>query len=101
MVKYDINYTQVPVGGMYDKHLAHYGRMKKLLEAHQTKAALTAFRRKTMDDQNRLNYQQEYDRIRGLLSHNLTGLGQRSIERMRERRDELENLGAQAINKIQ
>ena len=101
MVKYDINYTQVPVVGMYDKHLAHYGRMKKLLEAHQTKAALTTFRRKTMDDQNRLNYQQEYDRIRGLPSHSLTGLGQRSIERMRERRDELENLGAQAINKIQ
>ena len=101
MVKYNINYTAVPVLGAYDKHIAHYGRMKKMLEAHQTKAALTAFRRKTMDDQNRLNYQQEYDRIRGLLSHNLTGLGQRSIERIRERRDELENLGAQAVNKIQ
>ena len=28
MTKYGINYTEVPVLGIYDKHLAHYGRMK-------------------------------------------------------------------------
>ena len=101
MVKYGINYTEVPVLGIYDKHLAHYGRMKKLLEAHQTKAALTSFRRKTIEDQNRLNYQNEYDRIRGLLSQNLTGLGERSVEGLRHRRDKLEELGAQMVNQIQ
>ena len=45
MSKYRVYYTQVPVLGIYDKHLAHYGRMKKLLEAHQTKTALTSFRK--------------------------------------------------------
>ena len=80
MTKYGINYTQVPVLGIYDKHLAHYGRVKKLLEAHQTKAALTSFRRKAIEDQNRLNYQNEYDRIRGVLSQNLTGLGENQLK---------------------
>ena len=30
MSKYRIDYTQVPVLGVYDKHLAHYGRMKNI-----------------------------------------------------------------------
>ena len=80
MTKYGINYTEVPVLGIYDEHLAHYGRMKKLLEAHQTKAAVTSFRRKPVEDQNRLNYQNEYDRIRGVLSQNLTGLGENQLK---------------------
>ena len=46
MVKYRVDYSQILVVGLYDKHLEHYGRMKKLLEAHQTKVALTEFRKK-------------------------------------------------------
>ena len=45
MVKYQVDYSQVPVLGIYDKHLEHDGRMKKLLEAHQTRVALTEFRK--------------------------------------------------------
>ena len=45
MVKYRIDYGQVPVLGIYDKHLAYYARLKKLLDAHQTKVALTEFRK--------------------------------------------------------
>ena len=101
MVKYKVNYTEVPVLGVYDKHLEHYGRMKKMLEAHQTKAAMTAFRVKTIQDQNRLNYQNEYDRIRGLVNNNLSGLGGQTIERLRERQRELGDLGAKAVDKIQ
>ena len=100
MSKYRVDYTQVPVLGIYDKHLAHYGRMKKLLEAHQTKSALTTFRKKVLEDQNRLNYQNEYDRIRGLLSQNLTGFGEKSIEGLRDRSKKLEELGAQIVDRI-
>ncbi len=71
MVKYNVYYTQIPVLGMYDKHLAHYGRMKKLLEAHQDTASMISFRRKGLDYQTRLHYQNEYDRVRGLLSPKL------------------------------
>ena len=100
MSKYRIDYTQVPVLGVYDKHLAHYGRVKKLLEAHQTKAALLTFRKKGFRGPNRLNYQQEYDRIRGLPSQNLTGLGEKSIEGLRDRSKKLEELGAQIVDRI-
>ena len=100
MVKYRVDYSQVPVLGIYDKHLQHYGRMKKLLEAHQTKVALTEFRKNALQTQNRLNYQNEYDRIRGLTSRNLTGFEQQTVEGLRHRQNELEKLGAQVIDNI-
>ena len=100
MVKYRVDYSQVPVLGIYDKHLEHYGRMKKLLEAHQTKVALTEFRKKALETQNRLNYQNEYDRIRGLTSRNLTGFEQQTVEGLRHRQNKLEKLGAQVIDNI-
>ena len=51
MVKYRVDYSQVPVLGIYDKHLEHYGRMKKLLEAHQTRVALTEFRKRFINSE--------------------------------------------------
>ncbi len=95
-----IDYTNIPILGVYDKHLAHYEKMKKLLKAHQTKTASLALRRKWLNDSNVYNYQNEYERIRGVLSKNNPGLGQQTIERLQQREDELRNLGAQAVNKI-
>ena len=100
MVKYRVDYSEIPVVGIYDKHLQHYARMKKLLEAHQTKAALTEFRKNALQTQNRLNYQNEYDRIRGLTSRNLTGLDHKTVEGLRDRQTKLEKLGAQVIDNI-
>ncbi len=71
------------------------------MAAHQTKVALTPFRRKVMEDQNRLNYQNEYDRIRVILSQNLNGLHRESIEGLRRRQDRLQELGARAVDHIQ
>ena len=100
MVKYRVDYSEIPVVGIYDKHLQHYARMKKLLEAHQTKVALTEFRKNALQTQNRLNYQNEYDRIRGLTSRNLTGFEQQTVEGLQDRQDKLLKLGAQVLDNI-
>ncbi len=72
-----------------------------MLEAHQTKDALTSSRVKTIQDQSRLDYQNEYDRIRRLVDTNLAGLGKHTVERLRERQAELGKLGAEVVDKIQ
>ena len=47
----------------------YYLSQKKLIEAHQNKAASIEFRKKVLDDRKRLSYMNEYDRLRGLLAH--------------------------------
>jgi hypothetical protein len=75
--------------------------MRNLLKARQTQVDLISLRRKTLQDSNLINYQREYDRIRGLLSKQNEGLWQNTIERMRQREGELALLGAKAIDTIQ
>ena len=75
--------------------------MRNLLKARQTQVDLISLRRKTIQDFNVINYQREYDRIRGLLSKQNVGPGQNAIERMRQREGELAMLGAQAVDNIQ
>ena len=86
--------------GFFKNHIGYYKQMKKLLEARQTQVDLISNRRKTIQDTNMLNYQNEYDRIRGALSNQNEGLMGNSLERMRQRESELEILGARAVNKI-
>ena len=42
---------------------------KDKLEAANSKQASIAFRKKLLDDQNRMNYSSEYERIQGILAH--------------------------------
>ena len=94
--------TQIIPGdlGFFRNHLEYYKKLKKLLEARQTQVDLISNRRKAIQDSNVLNYQQEYDRIRGALSNQNEGLMGNSLERMRQRESELELLGARAVNRI-
>ena len=93
--------SEIPILGAYQKHLQHYKNMRNLLKARQTQVDLMSLRRKTIQDSNVINYQREYDRIRGLLSKQNVGLGQNTIERMRQREGELAMLGAKAVDNIQ
>ena len=86
--------------GYFNTNLDYYKKMKQLLEAKQTQVDLISLRRKAIQDSNRLNYQNEYDRIRGLLSNRNEGLRGNTRERLEQRQAELEALGAQAFNKI-
>ena len=86
--------------GYFNTNLDYYKRMKKLLEAKQTQVDLISLRRKAIQDSNRLNYQNEYDRIRGVLSKRNEGIIDPTRERLEQRQAELVALGAQAVNNI-
>ena len=60
--------------GYFNTNLDYYKKMKQLLEAKQTQVDLISLRRKAIQDSNRLNYQNEFDRIRGVLSKRNEGI---------------------------
>ena len=86
--------------GYFNTNLDYYKKMKQLLKAKQTQVDLISLRRKAIQDSNRLNYQNEYDRIRELLSKRNEGLHGKTRERLEQRQAELMALGAQAVNNI-
>ena len=65
-------------------------RQRDILKARQTKAALVSLRKQWIDNQNRNNYQSEYDRIKSLLQNSmLKGTSKKHIE---DRVKTLENM---------
>ena len=83
--------------GQYDpgyltiaNRLHHYKQLRLKLEAHNTKAESIQLRKKWLEAQKRANYQQEYDRIRGMLSQSILPPGTKRLE---DREAELKNLG--------
>ena len=86
--------------GYFNSNLDYYKRMKKLLEARQTQVDLLSMRRKTIQDSNRLNYQNEYNRLAGVLENSNPGLRGNSRTRLEQRQQELMALGAQAVDGI-
>ena len=86
--------------GYFKNHIGYYKQMKKLLEARQTQVDLISMRRKTIQDSNVLNYQNEYDRIKGALSNLNEGVRGNSLERLQQREGELAVLGARAVVKM-
>ena len=65
-------------------------RQRDILKARQTKAALVSLRKQWIDNQNRNNYQSEYDRIKGLFQNSmLKGTSKKHIE---DRVKTLENM---------
>ena len=70
--------------------LHHYKQLRQKLEAHNTKAESIQLRKKWLEAQKRANYQQEYDRIRGLLSQSILPPGTKRLE---DREAELKGLG--------
>ena len=85
-----------------DKHITnrlhYYKTLKDKLDAQATKASSIALRKQWLDKQKKINYQSEYDRIRGQIEHNnVKGL---SVESLEKRRDKLAELGAKVIDGI-
>ena len=85
-----------------DKHiknkLNYFRNVQRQLDAQATKAASIALRKNWMEKQKKINYQNEYDRIRGEIEHNtVRGL---STTTLKNRQKVLESLGAQALNSI-
>ena len=86
--------------GYFNSNLDYYKRMKKLLEARQTQVDLLSMRRKAIQDSNRLNYQNEYNRLAGVLENSNPGIRGNTRERLEQRQQELMALGAQAVDGI-
>ena len=85
-----------------DKHIAnrlHYFKtLKDKLDAHATKARNNNLRKQWMDSQKKMNYTNEYNRIRSELEHSkLKGL---TTELLQKRKDHLKKLGANIIDGI-
>ena len=78
--------------------LQHYKHLKKLLEAHETRSASIALRKKWYERQRQSNYMNEYNRIRGELSRSvLKGVSRAHLEK---KKSTLEALGGVAMDKI-
>jgi hypothetical protein len=69
--------------------------LKRELELKQAKQQSTAMRNKLLQYRDKVNYQNELDRIRGYLSSYDTRFPIGTVKRLRDREDELKKLGAQ------
>jgi septation ring formation regulator EzrA len=62
--------------------LNFYKRQRNIIKAHQTKASLITLRKDWLDRQKASNYQNEYDRIRGILQNSsLPGVTKDSLNK--------------------
>ena len=85
-----------------DKHIAnrlHYFKtLKDKLDAHATKARSINLRKQFIESQKKMNYTNEYNRIRSELEQSkLKGL---TTELLQKRKDHLKKLGANIIDGI-
>ena len=77
-----------------DRAIAHrlhsYKVLKRQLGAHKTKSESILLKKDWLAAQKRANYQNEYDRIRGVLSQSILPAG---VKRLEARAAELKTLG--------
>ena len=86
--------------------LSHYSKkqshqlenLKRDLELKKAKVQSTAMRNKTLEYRDKVNYQNEMDRIRGYLTRSATRLPDGTVERLHRRQEELKKLGTQIAN---
>ena len=85
-----------------DKHITnrlhYYKILKDKLDAQATKASHIALRKQWLDKQKKVNYQSEYDRIRGQMEHNV--VKEASVDNLKRRRNEIKNFDITAINNM-
>ena len=81
-------------------NLNYYETLQKKLDVHQTKAASIQIRKQWLQRQKISKYQNEYDRIRGLISQNIVKHGPNSVEALKERAKKVKGLGAITIDSI-
>jgi hypothetical protein len=78
--------------------LHYFKNLQKQLDAHATKVASIRLRKEWLEKQKKMNYQNEYDRIRGLIDQN--AVKGKSVASLEKRKTDLEKLGAIAVGSI-
>ena len=86
-----------------DKHITnrlHYFKnLQKQLDAHATQSVPIALRKQWLEKQKKVNYQSEYDCVRGEIAQSVSHGGV-STTSLKNRQKELEALGAVAVSGI-
>ena len=78
--------------------LHYFTNLQKQIDAHATKAESIALRKAWLDKQKKINYTNEYDRVRGQIANNVVkGMSTSLLE---QRQQTLKNLGAQSLDGI-
>ena len=80
--------------------LHYYKTLKDKLDAQATKASSIALRKRWLEKQKKMNYQNEYDRVRSEIARQTVFRGGTSLSSLKERKKTLESLGAIAIDSI-
>ena len=84
-----------------EKHISnrlHYFKnVQKQLDAQATKASSIALRTEWLNKQKQMNYNNEYDRIRGIMEQN--NVKEATVENLKRRRKEIENMDIMDIKK--
>ena len=78
--------------------LHYFTNLQKQIDAHSTKAESIALRKAWLDKQKKINYTNEYDRIRSQIAQNV--IKGASVDSLQQRQNVLRNLGAQSLNGI-
>ena len=73
----------------------YFQQIKDMLEAHELKAKNIHFRTKLLQDRRKASYQNEYDRLRGAVSH--TTVSEQTKAIIEKRQADLIKLGALAL----
>ena len=90
-----VNLVNVPVSRetmekYQNRHVRQVEHAAKQWEARESKVKNNNLRRLWLQRQNNASYRNEYDRLRGELSHNRIPYG--SVQRLRKRTEELHKL---------
>jgi len=86
---YGLNYSQ-----------PYFKNLKNFLEAQQTKSAAVLYRRKLKQHQDKVNYTNEIQRLRGELSKNDIRLPIGTRKALQDRVQYLKKLGGHELDKI-
>ena len=89
--------------GKENKHLedsiknrvGYFKRVENMMDAHESMQKSITFRKNLLDKRAQANYQNEYEKLRGILAH--TVVPQQTTNTVKTRLANLEKLGIQAL----
>ena len=80
--------------------LTYYENLQRELEGRKTKSARALFRKELKQNQNKINYTNEIQRLRGEISKNDTRLPIGTRKTLEDRIAKLKELGGQIVDKV-
>jgi len=89
--------------GKENKHLEdaiknriqYFKRVEEMMDGHESMQKSITFRKQLLDKRTQANYQNEYEKLRGILAHNV--VPEQTRDRLNNRVTNLVKLGAQAL----